>query len=160
MSIVICFFFCFQIEFRTNSNKHTRLAIEYIHVLNTAINSAKCLRNPIEPTEPPAETDPTDTPQSSTEPEVTTTEPPSSEPMNGGGTWTIIGIVIGVVLLILLLLLISFVVIRNRRRKRLVVAPKLPARSIDTNINATLPRLRVVNDKVNGVSIVGDGNMS
>lgn len=131
------------------------MAVEYIHILNSAVQLADCKRDPDDPTSSSTNA-PDSTTQSSTSTTVeTTTASPSAEPMDGSEMWTIIGIVIGVILLIILLLLVIFFIIRYRKRKLLVVAPQRQARTINSNNQATLPRLRVVNDKVNGVSIVG-----
>lgn len=149
-----------QIEFRGNSNKNSRLAIEYIYILNSAINSVECSRDSIIPTEPSSEgTEPDDTTQSSTSDASnapTTTAASASESLGDDETWTIIGIVIGVCLLIILLIVGICVVIKYKKRKLLVVAPKLPDRSVDNNNYASLPRLCVVKDKVNGLSIVSN----
>lgn len=153
--IFIKFDYISQIEIRANSNKNSRLAIEYLYVLNSAIDSAECARNPMSPpTRPPSEpSDTTPSPTSSTD--ASTTEPQATA-MDSGEIWTIIGIVFGVLLLVIILVLAVYVVIRNRKRKLLVVASKSPIRTIGNNNNhATLPRLRVVNDKVTGISIVG-----
>lgn len=153
-----------QIELHANSNKGSRLAIEYLHVLNSAIAFDECVQSP-EPTAPPTEeTEPTDS-NNSTEP-IATTEPtgsetiptptvaPSAEAQSDDNVWRIVGIVIVCICLIACLMVVIFLIVRHRRRKLLDVAP---VQANDESSYGTLPRLHVVGDKISGVTMGGGG---
>lgn len=161
--------FGFQIEIHTNMNKNSRLAIEYINIINLAIETDECSRNIITTTTPSTETEmPTvTTPRpSSSLPETTTesistthdssetTENPNddvSQSFLEEHTWRIICAILAFILIITILFFV-YVLMKCKRYYTLKVSQNNSIHKSHTS----LPRLYVVNDEINGISIKGN----
>lgn len=162
-------------------NKNSQLAIEYINILNTEIADPECLKYPPAPIDPPTTLIPTTIGETSTQTELTTeipstvhqstttaNDPEPSAPFFGISLriWKILsGILVFTFVFSLCLLIYVCFFYRNATAKlRLVndidANAKQPYNRNDAisyySGQDTLPRLKVIDDKINGVSIVGD----
>lgn len=168
-----------QIEIRTNMNKKSVLALEYLNIVNTNVQTPECTKAvPPPPTTvattvlPPTETVPTYT--FTSDEWTTTSEPfyPTDEwyPLPNDAvsvspkmvSWLVLGGSISFIVLAIILALIFVFIIRPRHRARIlhVTMPNNNSNTIplDEKNDAyvqTLPRLHVHHDPISGPYISG-----
>lgn len=166
-----------QIEIRTNMNKKSILALEYLNIVNSNVETPECTKDvPPPPTtvattvSPPTETVPTYT----SDEWSTTSEPfyPTDDWGPGTNTafsispktvsWLVLGGSISFIVLAIILALIFVLIIRPRHRARIlhVTMPNNNTNTIplDEKNDAyvqTLPRLHVLHDPITGPYISG-----
>lgn len=166
-----------QIEIRTNMNKNSVLALEFINVANANIQRPECMRDEppptttTQPTTTSSTTASTTTPQpESEETDATTSKPPGESAFNDAHTnddsqsisvvWIILIICFAFIIIIIILVVVFIYLIRPRFTTKVLHVTR-PIDDDDDNGGRTaphvqtIPRLHVLHDPVNGPYVSG-----
>lgn len=168
----VTFTFPFQIEIRTNLNKNSTVALEYLNVVNSNMSQSECIKDlPPLVTTTTVETTTSTTTMTTAPIDETPTEtlnpPGHDEPFNNDHSedrqtdnvvWIVLGIILAVIFLIVVIVVIYGFLIRPRLATKVLHVTN----TVDEDNNSgrmpyvqTIPRLHVMHDPITGPYISG-----